>query len=1472
MAESKPEFDVFLSYSSVDGTSVEWLAQRLRQTGFVPFLDAWNLVPGGSWQQDLAKALEDSATAAVFIGQGEGPWRNQEMQLALDKAVRSRDDWRVIPVLLPGARDDQIPPFLKLRTWVDFRPGLDDEQVFRRLVAGIRGEAVEAGSYSLPDEPAPYRGLLRFEAAQADYFFGRETDIQRLIGKLTHQKFVAIVGASGSGKSSLVLAGLLPKLAEDALPGSRDWNVLTIRPGGNPLRSLAEAVALLAPPTERLGLVEELTVQLARSNNSLRGALVTRAMVSPRPLLLVIDQFEEVFTQHEETRDDTPRFIANLAGVLELGGNQVRVVITLRADFLDRCLQFPLLRKLLEDGQLLLGDLGDEELREAIIQPARKVGAFFEKGLVNAILREVEDQRGALPLLQHALYELWRARRGPWLTLDAYEESGGVSGALERRAQQTFDSLSPEQKLIARNILLRLTSLEDGTRETRRRAPREELYPKAAERREVDAVLERLASPEARLVVADQETVEVTHEALIEKWETLRGWLRDNRRELRLQRRLTETAVRWKEHSKDPGDLFRGATLAEAEEWLEKHAGAPTPLELEFLEASRELRDQETRRELENARRSAAEAEARVRRSRRIIALLALVLLVVVALASWGFWAERRARTAQANSYIEAARSLSASRPDHALAYLASALRLEPESMPAQSLLTELLLERSWPRLISEFREDGIRTISLSRDGRQFATLSEDETISVRDTLTFRPIGSTIRPTGRFHHFWISEDGRRLVASYDGPQWRTWDIRTGRRLPDLRLEQISPDGRWRAEMPVPSNMTLLRVRGIDTERTFDIHLPFFIHSFTKDSRKLIIQSVSSLIFLNLLNGHQISVDPPHRFDRVTSSPDGHQVWVWGRGATIWDIDSGKRLTDTLFREKDLSIVRFSPDGRRILTADDSTVQLWNINDLGKPLISIAIDSRALGAGFSQNGELLLVHLQGEVFLSDSYTGTVFGRVFCDCSSVMFWGDTHQTVSVDRSGFLRRWDFTPTRVNTEFLHNERAQFSKDGSRLLIRAGHEIHILDTNSGQPSIRPIPIKNSRYVRWTPNMSLLATFGPEEIRVWDTHSARLSWATPLRPLNDLLKSLKDPPFQLSPNGRAITSLELHDPTQPAEVYLWSLETGSRAGPLKHDGHLFDIKFSPQGDRIVTLSKDGTVHFWSSTTGTPIEPSLQTGSEVASFDFSSDGLRIATSTQGGEAWIWDVRSGKRFLGPLRSPAFNSSGVRFEQKDRLLLTWGFDSTRIWDAYTGRLVSKISDLKSSVYSAQLSPDGGRLIMQLRDGSLHLLGARTGRPLRAPISAGGERFRAFLSPNGNLLWFIKDKDQVHVLPVPIFPKQSGELLARWAEAVGGYALDAESQPQLLTDQFERLEILRRETADAPPGQLTASSMIRWFLADPGKRPVSPVGGGTVEEYMHRHLEQGTQAAWDEAASAFPGHPLLRKYPRPPSSESPR
>ncbi len=512
---------------------------------------------------------------------------------------------------------------------------------------------------------SPFKGLQYFDVADAELFFGREALVEKLAGRLLPRgdapppSFLAIVGASGSGKSSLVRAGLVPRLQRQ----NPSWQVHIITPTAHPLKELA---ASLTRDSESLTATTTLMDDLAREGRSLdlAASRLLKKVGSGERLLLVVDQFEELFTA---CKDEAERqaFLDNvLTAVAPETAGPTLVVLTLRADFYAHCAQYANLREAIAAQQEYIGPMGAEELRRAIEEPAARGGWAFESGLVDLLLRDVgagenrQPEPGALPLLSHALLETWKRRSGRTLTLKGYEESGGVRGAIAKTAETVYGQLSPESQPIARNIFLRLTELGEGTQDTRRRASLDELITDVGLQPLVESVLKVLA--DARLITTGEQAAEVAHEALIREWPALRGWLDENREGLRLHRHLTEAAGAWAKLDRDPGELYRGARLTQAVEWAGANDDQLNALEREFITVSKDFAEREVaereaqrRRELEAAQKLAEtekQAAARMRvRNRIIIGVGAVAIVLAVIALVFGAQSNRNAIQAGEN-------------------------------------------------------------------------------------------------------------------------------------------------------------------------------------------------------------------------------------------------------------------------------------------------------------------------------------------------------------------------------------------------------------------------------------------------------------------------------------------------------------------------------------------------------------------------------------------------------------------------------------------------------------------------------------------------------------------------------------------------------------------------------------------------------------------------------------------------------
>jgi len=434
------------------------------------------------------------------------------------------------------------------------------------------------------DEPAegepPYMGMRYFDTADAELFYGREALTRELAARVANEPFLAIVGASGSGKSSVARAGLIPALKMGA--------VYVITPTAHPLESLA---ASLTRESESVTATSTLMDDLKNDSRSLRLYIRKILAGSGKPnLLLLVDQFEETFTQ---CKDFTERkvFIENLLAAADEDDGRVRVALTLRADFYHHCAEYDGLRQALQAHQAYIGAMTPDELRQAITAPAEAAGWDFQPGLVDLILRDVGTEPGALPLLSHALLETWKRRQGRTLTLAGYADAGGVKKAIAQTAESVYDHLSSAEQGIARSIFLRLTELGEGVQDTRRRANLDELSQTTATHDAVAKVLKTLT--DARLITTEADSAEVAHEALIREWGTLRKWLDEDRESLRLHRHLTESAHEWQNRGREAGELYRGVRLKQIQDWMKEHSDQLSPLEREFVQASQNVKKRE---------------------------------------------------------------------------------------------------------------------------------------------------------------------------------------------------------------------------------------------------------------------------------------------------------------------------------------------------------------------------------------------------------------------------------------------------------------------------------------------------------------------------------------------------------------------------------------------------------------------------------------------------------------------------------------------------------------------------------------------------------------------------------------------------------------------------------------------------------------------------------------------------------------
>jgi serine/threonine protein kinase/DNA-binding XRE family transcriptional regulator len=699
----------------------------------------------------------------------------------------------------------------------------------------------------------PYKGLRAFGEADAADFFGREALVQRLLERLAEPgvgdqglgvgnyaeansrtpiphppssipRFLAVVGPSGSGKSSVVRAGLIPALRRGGLPGSERWFVVELFPGAHPLEELEAALLRVAvnPPESLLGQLQEDQRGLARA--------VKRVLPSDEEieLVLVIDQFEELFTL---TQDENVRahILASLVAAVLDPRSRVRVIVTLRADFIDRPLQYVDFGELLRERTEFVLPLAPGELEQAIVGPAARVGVVPEPEVVVAIVENIGERPGALPLLQYALTELFERRQGRTLTLAAYRESGGIRGALARRADETYNKLDASEQEAVRQLFLRLITLGEGAEDTRRRVLHSELSALRKDERRttnddshptapsssvlrrpsaMDAVID--AYGRARLLSFDRDpitrepTVEVAHEALLREWGRLRAWLDASRADIRMQRLLAAAVAEWSAAGRDPSYLLSGVRLAQFEGWAAQTGLVLTLDERAFLDASlaertereaaeqaRQQRELATARQLaeEQQRRADEQSRAAARLRRRALYLAGALALALLAASAAGIFANNNATLATQNADVARTAQIAGDEANHQRrAAEANLTRAEAERLAAEA-----------NRLVVERGNVDVATLLALRSVKMQYTPQGDEAVAGVSQLVY-PERILTGHTGYVGRVRFTPDGRYLVsASIDGTV-RVWDIQSGvtlheNRYPGWMLQvDISPDG------------------------------------------------------------------------------------------------------------------------------------------------------------------------------------------------------------------------------------------------------------------------------------------------------------------------------------------------------------------------------------------------------------------------------------------------------------------------------------------------------------------------------------------------------------------------------------------------------------------------------------------------------------------------------------------------------
>jgi WD40 repeat protein len=1309
-------FDVFLSYNRLDRRLVREVAKGLDDAGVRPWFDEWHLAPGDHWPEKLEAAVADSSALSVFVGPGGmGDWGREEIRLAREKAA-SRPSFRLFPVLLPGVPEpfdpSLLPPFLAAAPWVDLRDGPGDEVALASFVEAIRGgPAVDRRPVEEQhDDVSPYRGLQAFDEEHSRFFFGREGEIQRLLEQLKGQRFLAVLGPSGSGKSSLVRGGLVPAIRAGALPRSTNWTLHVLKPGANPLVGLTTKLLQLDPFEAAGGAVDRYQVPRSvarmRSDPGTLHLAVSLALAERPPgdrVMWVIDQFEEVFTL---CRDEGEReaFVSNLLHAASVPEGRSVVVLTLRADFYPRCADYPALAAAIGRDQFLVSPMDESALRRAIEDPARVAGISFEPGLVETILDDVRAQPGGLPLLEHALLELWERRQDGVLTSWSYRHAGGVSGALSRRAEAIYDSLDSDRQAILRRMLLRLTQPGEGSEDTKRRASPRELVSRPEEVDDVDAVLDEMVEARLLTVTADEQTgerwVDVSHEALIRGWPRLREWIEQDRAGLRLHRRLTEAAKEWERDGRDDGLLFRGGRLSEALDWSGRNEGDLNEQEREFLRASERLREYERQeavgrqqKELEDTRRL-AEARRRANRALRVVALV--LILGLVASATAAVFALNQGRNAK--------RARAAAEGQQKLAF---SLRLAAEARSQAPTDLELSLALALKALESRDTPDAREAL----EGALAQSLG----------------GELHGHSGPVNEAAFSRDGKLLTAGQDGIVF-VWDVSTGKRLAEFGghrgqvIAAFDPDGKQVVTADQGGVVRIWDVRRVQVLRSFRIRGVVqdqdlkFVSSFSPDARlfvartgqaKLAVWEVASGKLLSKVDANTTLING------AAFSPDGKMFVAGGIDGTaaVWESASGEQRAVLTGHDASVNTASFSPNGRFVVTAsDDGTARVWDASS-GDQVSVFHHPTPVQFASFSPNSRFVL--------------------------------------TLAEPGVVRVWEVGAKKAMADLgadgegeigFQFQRASFSLDGQLILAWGGS----FEGQTLSPQVWAWRTRVSEFqgpeiasLRGGQGEVLDAAFSPDGSRVVTagTNGMVRVFRFTGKKLDGHPGSVNEASF--SPDGQLFATVGLD-----GTVRLWSVANRHLVWRRRTGGPLVRLSFSANGKRLLTLGENSSLTVWNALSGQVVGKlagedldDLLEGEFITAMTLSPAGQSVALASGGGTAILWKLGKGEQVQ--LNGHRRYINDVSFSPNGKLLVSTSDDGTaRVWDGETGRQLDVLQGLGSGVNRASFSPDGRFLVTGSGDGSVTRWDAETRKNPRVLGSHGGHVQRVTFSRDGTLI----------------------------------------------------------------------------------------------------------------------------------------
>ncbi len=1109
------------------------------------------------------------------------------------------------------------------------------------------------------DGRCPYKGLDVFEEEDAELFFGREKLVADLVSRVKDSRTVFVTGPSGSGKSSLVRAGLIHALKQGGLEDSERWLYATMKPGRDPIGDLGRVVSSLASSTNPEDEIR--TKAMKDATIFARWCEIALKEGRDKRLVLFIDQFEEVFTQIRK-EEERIAFLNLLTHAATIESGRVIILFSMRSDFVSNCATYPQLNALLNQQFVQIGAMQPEELVSAIAQPALRVGLQIDPDLIAQIISDMKSEPGSLPLMQFALKDLFEARQAQGgmfaLTLNDYLQRGGIQKSLERHADAAFAKLgNNEQELarsqeLARFIFSGLIEIGRDRQATRRTALFTELVPTDAKDEDVEIIVRKLA--DARLIITNEQdgrdTVTISHEKLLDAWSWLKKLVIENGDVIALKNEISENAVEWdEEHQRDASYLYSGARLAIAREKT-KNLNLSGTAKV-FLQTAIQTEDR---------------ARLQRQRTRRgiftgLVSFSAVVLvLLIVSLVQLNI-----SRAQQLGSQAQAA--FAEQNYNTALLYAYQSNQIHKNDA-ADLVLRQIPYKNFALGKALYGYSSSVYSVAWSLDG-QLASGSADGTVILWDLKTGQPAQTLTGHSSSVYSVAWSPDGQLASGSDDGTVILR-DLKTGQPAQTLTGHTSSVYSvAWSLDGQLASG---------------------------SDDGTVILWDLKTGQPAQTLTGHTSSVYS------VAWSPNGQLASGSGDGTVIlWDLKTGQPAQTLKGHTASVNSVAWSPDGQLASGSHDATLTIWDLKT-GKPAQTlIGYTGFVYSVAWSAEGQLASGSDDGTVTLWDLKTGqpSQIIKGHTNIVNSVAWSPDGQLASASDDNTVILWNLKtdqPAQTLKPHTYNDplfasKMAWSPTGQLASGSFDGTVILWDLKAGQPAQNLKGHADTvKPVAWSPAGQLASGSFDGTVIVWDLETGQP--AQVLRGHTDNVNSVA-----WSPDG------QLASGSWDYTVILWDLKTGQPAQILRgHTLNVNSVAWSPDG-QLASGSDDGTVIVWDLETGQPAQILTASTGWVATVAWSPDG-QLASGSKDGTVILWDIRTGrpaqilKGHTQLVRSVAWSTNGQLASGSD--------DGTVIlWDLKTGQPAQTFKGHPGSVSSVAWSPNG-QLASDSADGTIDIL----------------------------------------------------------------------------------------------------------------------------------------------------------------------